>query len=284
MAYEFIKTENHGQVEILKLNDPATLNAINHQMVDELIQEIEQVEDDPSIRVLILTGEGRGFCSGANFKKMAAGGSAKTVEATQPGIENLTPHLVFVRKAVYKLWKLSKTTIAALNGACITTGVGLSAACDIRIASDKARIGWLFLRRGLPPEDGSLPLMVHLLGYAKAYRLGILGDIISAQEALDMGFLDQVVPHEQLIPTCLDLANQITANVPPMAQQMFKRLAQAALYESYEHVSLLAHEAFNVLVEDPDHHEAVRAFAEKRQTVWSATPTKESLDFQQPAN
>ena len=274
MAYEFIKIEQQDQTEILKLNDPTTLNAINHQMVDELTQEIEHVEDDPSIRVLILTGEGQGFCSGANIKQMAAVGSAKSVEATQPGIENLTPHLVFVRKVVYRLWKLSKTTIAAINGACITTGVGLSAACDIRIASEQARIGWLFLRRGLPPEDGSLPLMVRLLGYAKAYNLGILGDIVSAHKAVDIGFLDQVVPHEKLLPTCLDVANQIAANVPPMAQRMFKRLAQAAMYESYENVSLLTHEAFNTLVEDPDHHEAVQAFAEKRQPIWSPPAKK----------
>jgi enoyl-CoA hydratase/carnithine racemase len=271
MAYELIKTEQHGQVEILKLNDPEALNAISHQMVEELTQELERVEDDPSVRALVLTGEGRGFCAGANIKRMAAEG-VKQVEKSDGGLAELTPHLTFIRKAEYQLWRLSKTTIAAINGPCITTGFGLSIACDFRIASDQARFGWIFARRGLPPDDGSLTLLIRTLGYPAVYKMGMLKELFPAQEALDIGFVQQVVPHDQLMTTCMDIANQVIDGVPPMAQRMFKRLAQAAIYEDHESVYLRVREAFNVLIDDPDHQEAVQAYTEKRKPVWSSTP------------
>ena len=268
MEYTFIKTEHLGQTEVLRLNDPATLNAVSFEMMEEMTAELTRVEEDPETRVLVLTGEGRGFCSGANIKQMAALGSAKDVESQPASIADLTPHLEYTRGVIYQLWKLSKPTIAAINGPCITTGVGLSAACDFRIASDQARIGWIYLRRGLPPDDGSLGLMVKLLGYSKAYRMGIFGEIMPAQEALDLGFLDQVVAGEELLSTCFDLAQRITEAGPPLAQRMFKRLANEAQFSSYEDTARQVRLAFQTLSETEDHAEAVRAFAEKRQPQW----------------
>jgi 2-(1,2-epoxy-1,2-dihydrophenyl)acetyl-CoA isomerase len=271
MEYQFIKVERQGQVEILRLNDPPTLNAINFQMMHEMAEELRRVEDDPQTRALVLTGEGRGFCSGANIKEMAALGGAKALEAVPPSVKDLTPHLSYGRGVIYQLWKLSKTTIAAINGPCITTGVGLSAACDFRIASDQARVGWIFLRRGLPPDDGSLGLLIRLLGYNKTYKLGILGEIIPAQKALEIGFLDEIASAEDLLSTCLDLANRIIQGVPPLAQQMFKRLANEAQYATYEETARQVHLAFRTLSETNDHAEAIRAFSEKRLPQWTWT-------------
>lgn len=271
MGYEFIKTELQGQVEVLRLNDPATLNAVNRQMTSEIMEEIRRVEDDPEIRVLVLTGEGRGFCSGGNIKEMVSRGGVKNMAPTAPSVKELSPHLLHSRGAVYHLWKLSKTTIAAINGPCITTGVGLSAACDFRIASDQASVGWLFLRRGLPPDDGSLGLLIRLLGYSKTYKLGILGDIIPAQRALEIGFLDEVVAPEDLLPACLSLAQRIIEAVPPLAQQAFKRLAQEAEHASFEEMSRQVHLSRYPLVEAEDHLEAIRAFSEKRKPVWKGS-------------
>ena len=269
MAYRWIKTEQQGQVEIVRLNDPQTLNAINFEMMAEMSEELERVENDPQTRVLVLTGEGRGFCSGANIKEMATSGGAKAVEALPPSIQDITPHVSYARGVIHRLWKLSKTTIAAINGPCITTGVGLSAACDFRIASDKASIGWLFLRRGLPPDDGSLALLIKILGYSKTYRLGVLGEIIPPQRALEIGFLDEVVPAEELLPACLSLAQKIIEAVPPLAQQMFKRIANEAQYSSFEDTARQVSLAFHTLVETNDHAEAIKAFAEKRQPKWA---------------
>ena len=271
MGYEFIKTERQGQVEILRLNDPTTLNAVNHQMTSELMEEFRRVEDDPQIRVLILTGEGRGFCSGGNIKRMISRGGVKNMAPIPPSFKELAPHLTHSRGAVYHLWRLPKTTIAAINGPCITTGVGLSAACDFRIASDQARIGWLFLRRGLAPDDGSLGLLIRLLGYSKTYKLGILGDIIPAQQALEIGFLDEVVSPEDLLPTCLSLGQRIIEAVPPLAQQMFKRMAQEAQYASFEETSKQVHLSRFALVDTDDHLEAIQAFGEKRKPAWKGT-------------
>ena len=268
MDYTYIKVEHQGPAEVLRLNDPATLNAVNHEMMQEMHVELTRVENDAQTRVLILTGEGRGFCSGANMKHMAVAGGAKEIEAEPPSVADLNPHLTYTRGVIYQLWKLSKPTIAAINGPCITTGVGLSAACDFRIASDQARIGWIFLRRGLPPDDGSLGLLVKLLGYNKTYKLGILPEIITAQEALDIGLLDRVVPAEELLPTCLDLARRIADSGPPLAQQMFKRLAGEAQFSTYEDTARQVRLAFQTLTETEDHAEAIRAFAEKRPPQW----------------
>jgi 2-(1,2-epoxy-1,2-dihydrophenyl)acetyl-CoA isomerase len=268
MEHRFISTEQKEQVEVLRLNDPATLNAVSFPMMEEMAAELARVESDAETRVLVLTGEGRGFCSGANIKQMAALGGAKGVEAQPGSVKDLAPHLTYTRGVIHQLWKLSKPTIAAINGPCITTGVGLAAACDFRVASDQARIGWIFLRRGLPPDDGSLGLLVKLLGYSKTYKLGILGEIISAQEAMGIGLVDQVVPHQQLLSTCLGLAQRMVDAGPPLAQQMFKRLANEAQYSSYEDTARQVRLAFQTLVETEDHAEAVRAFAEKRQPRW----------------
>ena len=271
MGYRFIKTEQKGEVGIIRLNHPETLNAINRQMMDELAQELGRLESDPQTRALILTGEGRGFCSGANIKEMSAQGGAKELEAVAPSMQDLTPHLTFPRGVIYQLWRLGKTTIAAINGPCITTGVGLSAACDFRIASEEARIGWVFLQRGLPPDDGSLGLLINLLGYSKTYKLGVLGDIIPAQRALEIGFLDELVPSEELIPACLRTAQKIIEGVPPLAQQMFKRLAIEAQYASFEETARQVRLAFHTLVESSDHAEAIRAFADRRKPQWTGS-------------
>lgn len=272
MKYKFILTEQHGQVEILRLNDPTAMNAINPEMMREMSQEIARIEDDPNVRVVILTGEGRGFCAGANVKSMHARAegdmSVQVSEAAEP-MRQLTPHMVHSRRVVYELLHMTKATIAAINGPCITTGVGLSSACDIRIASDQARIGWIFLRRGLAPEDGSLPLVLKILGHSKAFKLGALGEIISAQQALDIGFLDEIVPHDELLPTCLNLANKIVENVPPLAQRILKRLLTEAETLSYEHSAQMARQANTVLSQQEDHKEALRAFTEKRPPVWT---------------
>lgn len=269
MAYEFIKTKLHGSTEVLSLNDPSTLNAVNFTMMEEMETELLKIAENPSIRVLILTGEGRGFCSGANIKEMASKGGAKEVEAQAPSIYDINPHLTFTRGVIYNLWKLPKPTIAAINGPCITTGVGLSAACDFRVASDQAKIGWVFLRRGLVPDEGSLGLLVKLLGYQTTYKLGILGELISPDEALNIGLIDTIVPQNELIDHCLSLAEKISKAGPPLAQQMFKKICNESQYSSYEETSRQAHLAFESLTRTKDHKESVRAFAEKRDPIWT---------------
>jgi enoyl-CoA hydratase/carnithine racemase len=109
------------------------------------------------------------------------------------------------------------------------------------------------------------------LGYNKTYKLGILGEIIPAQKALEIGFLDEIASAEDLLSTCLDLANRIIQGVPPLAQQMFKRLANEAQYATYEETARQVHLAFRTLSETNDHAEAIRAFSEKRLPQWTWT-------------
>ena len=147
--------------------------------------------------------------------------------------------------------------------------MGLSAACDFRIASEEARIGWVFLQRGLPPDDGSLGLLINLLGYSKTYKLGVLGDIIPGPAGAGDRFPRRAGPVGRADSRLLENGAEDNRGVPPLAQQMFKRLAIEAQYASFEETARQVRLAFHTLVESSDHAEAIRAFADRRKPQWT---------------
>ena len=267
MAYQWIKVEQQDGIVTLTLNDSKTLNAVNHEMNREMMAELERIEEDDQARALILTGEGRGFCSGGNIKRMAAQGRS-IGPPPQPLRCDLFSHLSDITRVVYGLRRLSKPAIAAVNGPCVGSGVGLAAGCDIRIASDQARFGWVFVRRGILPDDGSLPLMTQIIGYTRAFEWGATGRMLSALEALEIGFVTRVVPHQDLLPTCVALAREMVDNCPPVTLQLFKLALVESLAMSPEHATMLTDKAQYIARATEDHTEALRAFVEKRKPVW----------------
>lgn len=266
--YEFITSDQDADgIVTLTINDPEAKNAVNFVMNRELVQELVRVEEDPAARVLIITGKGHIFCSGGNIRQMTAQG-----RSLEPPVltmrEEMHPHESDIRKVVVSLRELSKPAIAAVNGPAIGSGIGIAAGCDIRIASLDSRFGWVFLRRGIVPDDGSLALMAQLIGYSRAYEWGVTGRTISAAEAQRIGFVSEVTEPNDLLPRCRELAHEIIDNCPPITVQLFKTAMTAALETDLKDAIRFTERAQKLARQTEDHTEALRAYAEKRPPVW----------------
>ncbi len=269
MTYQFITSEQTTEgIVIVTIDDPAAKNAVNWTMNQELIRECARIEADPSARVLILTGAGRIFCSGGNIKRMTEGGIS--LEPPNPTLrEELYPQEADIRRVVVGLRQMGKPVIAAINGPAIGSGIGIAAGCDIRIAASTARFGWVFVRRGIVPDDASLPLMGQILGYARAFEWGISGRTLDADEALRIGFLSEVVEPEKLLSRCRERALDIIENAPPLTVQAFKLALAESMHQGLDESIRFTERAQRVVRASADHAEALRAYAEKRPPRWA---------------
>jgi 2-(1,2-epoxy-1,2-dihydrophenyl)acetyl-CoA isomerase len=255
MTYEQILTETRGRVGIIRLNRPAKLNAWTAQMGEEIQDQIGQWNDDPGIGAIVLTGEGRAFCAGADI-----GGFAQRLEQTAAGQGERRrggyPFTTFIRR--------SKPTIAAINGYAAGIGLTMILPCDVRIASENAQMSIRFIKMGLMPELGSTRLLAQIVGLGNATEMCLSGRFVPADEALRMGLVSAVVPGEQLLDTALAKADEI-ANNPTGAVMMIKELlAKNPLDPDLDAVmerELMRDENAR---RQPDHQEAVAAFREKR--------------------
>lgn len=169
---------------------------------------------------------------------------------------------------VLGLRKCSKPCIAAVNGPAIGSGIGIAAGCDIRIASSTSRFGWVFTRRGIVPDDGSLALMAQIIGYARAYEWGITGRTLDAEATQRLGFVSEVVEPEALLPRARALATEIIENVPPITAQVFKMALIELLDRDLDDAMRFTERAQRVARGTEDHTEALRAYAEKRAPRW----------------
>lgn len=268
MSYQFIISEQDADgIVTVTINDPDAKNAVNWEMNQELIREFERIDRDPQARVLILTGSGRIFCSGGNIKRMTAQG--RSLEPPHPTLrEELYPQEADIRHVVTALRRMSKPAIAAVNGPAIGSGIGIAAGCDIRIASTASRFGWVFVRRGIVPDDASLALMPQIIGYARAYEWGVTGRTIDAEGALKIGFVSEVVEPDALLSRCRDLAMEIIDNCPPITVQAFKYALAESLYQDLDESIRFAERAQRVVRATKDHTEALTAYAEKRKPSW----------------
>jgi enoyl-CoA hydratase/carnithine racemase len=268
MPYRYIKVEQDTRgIVLLTIDDPEAKNAVNWVMNKEIVAECERIEADPAARALVITGSGRIFCSGGNIRRMTAEG--KSLEPPNPTVqEEMNPHLADIRAVVVELRRLSKPAIAAVNGPAIGSGIGIAAGCDVRIASRASRFGWVFTRRGIVPDDGSLALMPQLIGYARAYEWGVTGRTLDAEAAMRIGFVSEVVEPETLLPRCRELAMEIIENVPPLTAQAFKIALAESLHRPLADGVRIAERAQRIARGSEDHTEALRAYAEKRKPVW----------------
>ncbi len=268
MSYQFIISEQDDDgIVVVIIKDHAAKNAVNWEMNQEMIREFDRIEKDPRARVMILTGSGHIFCSGGNIKRMTSQG--RSLEPPDPTLrEELYPHEADIRRVVTGLRRMSKPAIAAVNGPAIGSGVGIAAGCDVRIASSASRFGWVFVRRGIVPDDASLALMPQIIGYARAYEWGVTGRTIDAQAALKIGFVSEVVEPNQLMPHCRKLALEIIENCPPLTVQAFKMALAESLYQDLDSAVRFTERAQRVVRATADHTEALRAYAEKRKPIW----------------
>jgi len=264
MAYENIIFEREGGVAIITLNRPEKLNAYSTAMMDELTRAFEDVVKDEDIRVLLLTGAGRGFCAGADIggqaERAALRAAGKRIVKSRH--EQVAPVPVSVT-----LYKIEKPTICAVNGVAVGIGLSTVLACDIRIASENARFGTARVRRGLIPDGGATFYMPRQLGTSRALELMYTGDIIDAREAERIGLVSRVVPQEELMPKAKELAGRI-AKGPAVALEITKRSVYKALTNDID--SQVDYELWGqgVCYQTEDHKEAIQAAAEKREPVF----------------
>src|SRR3981189_130927 len=223
MSYECLLYETKDHVATLTLNRPDRLNALGGTLREDLTAGLTHAIDDPDVRVIVITGAGKGFCAGGDVKAMQ---DANQAGRARPLMERVAPSR---DRTVLLMRDSPKPIIAAVNGAAAGAGMNLALACDIRIASSAARFSQAFVRRGLHPDWGGTYFLPRVVGMAKACELIFTGEIIDAQEALRRGIVNAVYQPEELLPATHELARKIAAG-PPVAI----RLAKRALYHSEE--------------------------------------------------
>jgi enoyl-CoA hydratase/carnithine racemase len=257
MTYKCLLHEVKDGVATLTLNRPERLNALGDTLRDDLHHAVLRSAADPEVRVIVITGAGKGFCAGGDVKTMHEN---KESGATRSVLDKMAP---LRDQVLLALRDAPMPVIAAVNGAAAGAGMNLALACDIRLASTTARVGETFVKRGLHPDWGGTYFLPRIVGMAKACELIFTGEMIDAVEALRLGLVSAVHAPDDLMPATAALARKI-ADGPPVAI----RLARRALYHSQD-VGLrqaLAFETFaqNVCIETEDAREGIRAFVEKR--------------------
>jgi 2-(1,2-epoxy-1,2-dihydrophenyl)acetyl-CoA isomerase len=258
MTTDLLETVKDG-VAVLTLNRPDRLNAMSRPMLDALLEALPRLAEDPAVGVVVLTGAGRGFCAGGDVKAMAEGN-----ELGGQTMEEKAQALRARMETSRWLHEMPKPTIAMLRGPAAGAGLSLAMACDMRIASDTARLGTAFARVGYSGDFGGSYYLTQLVGTAKARELYFTADLLDAQQALGLGLVNRVVPDARLEEETMALASRL-ARGPRVAFRYMKRNMNAAESASLKEMLDLEawHHTRTGMTED--HREAARAFVEKRE-------------------
>lgn len=220
---ETVITEQHDSVLLITMNRPDSLNAMNSIMHAELQQLALDVAEDESVRAVVVTGAGRGFSAGEDLHELAERNRRLALQESA-GVVGL-PRSVAVTPMYFR--RLEIPVVAAINGPCAGAGFGMAYMSDIRIASERARFVEVYARRGFPPSSGPW-FLSRLVGPTVAQRMVLLGEELSAAEALETGLVHEVVPHDDLLDTALGYAQKL-ASLPPTTVRYSKFLLQKAL-------------------------------------------------------
>jgi len=263
MQYETLLLSIEEHICVLTLNRPDKLNALNFTMNTELPQALREIGEDRKIRAVIITGAGDAFCSGGDVKETLG------VQISQPSMWKVNfgrrlkgePNLIDL---VTGMRQAGIPFIAAINGVTVGVGFSLALACDMRIASEKARFSMAFVRRGVCPDTGATYLLPRLIGSGRASELFLTGKFIDASEADRIGLVNRVVPHDELMASAKELAEEI-ANNPPLAVQVAKRMMYLGMVAP-DLGEQIAYESAcsRMLMETDDFAEGIKSFTEKR--------------------
>jgi enoyl-CoA hydratase/carnithine racemase len=246
-------------VGVITLDRPETRNALTFEMYAELER---LVRDAPAsgVRCLVVTGTDPAFCSGDDVRRVMGAGAEGAAPSTGRTAPRLTP-------AAGALLHTDVPVIAAVNGAAVGWGMELSMMADIRVASERAKFGELFVLRGLVSDVAGLGRLAQLVGRERAAELLFTGDVIDATTAREIGLVSRVVAHDDLVPTAHALATRIAAN-PPLAVQRLKAGLRRALDPDWDELGAWVSSSLAELFTTADHREGVRAFLERRAPVF----------------
>ena len=248
----FVKVEQQGHVGIMTIDRQEALNALNSQVLSDLDAAIDEVAANDDIYVVILTGAGRSFVAGADIGEMK---NFSAYDGKQFGVHGGSVFL--------KLENMAKPVIAAINGFALGGGCELSMACDIRLASEKAKFGQPEVGLGITPGFGGTQRLPRIVGISKAMELILTAKVIKAEEAKAIGLVSEVYPAEELMPKALELANAICANAQ-IAVKESKRCIRMGMQTDINTGSAFEAEAFGVTCATEDKNEGMGAFLEKR--------------------
>ncbi len=265
MAYETIIYTVADGIATMTLNRPDVLNAFNQAMTDEIQDALKKVERDEAARCLVITGTGRAFSAGEDLKSHAGEGERDFAASIRNRYNPI----------IRKLRALNKPVLGAVNGVAAGAGFSLALACDLRIASDKARFLQAFVRIGLVPDSGSSWFLPQLIGYAKAAELCMLGDEVNAQQALEFGLVNKVVAHDELAAATAEWAARL-AQGPTLALGLMKRALNMGTQNTLDEV--LDYEVYGQTIagRSEDGKEGATAFIEKRKANFSGKLKLES--------
>jgi len=299
MSYDHIKYELDGPILTVTLNRPEKLNAYTAIMGRELEDAFIRADEDDSVRVIIVTGAGRGFCAGADisgganafdtksgntamFGAPASSSEAVGREKTASSSEAVAPR----RRPgfVEAIFSCRKPSIAAFNGAAVGVGITLALPMDIKIASSEARFGFIFARRGLVPEAGSAWFLPRLVGLNQALRWCLSGRVFGAEEAKAGGLISEVVAPEQLLPRAREIAAEMIENAAPVSLALTRQMLWG--YSGMSHPFELMKIDGPLSLElgaGPDVKEGVSAFLEKRKPNFPGKVTKHMPAAYKPA-
>lgn len=257
---EEVLLEVQGHIGVITLNAPGRMNTISGAMLNQLSEKFLQADNDPNIRCIILTGAGKAFCAGLDLGSQA--GKTESLGVLDDTGSNIVEFNVRDTPPIV-LHGLDTPVVCALNGGAAGYGLDIALGCDIRIAADTAKMAPGFAKRGILPESGGTWLLPRIVGYAKAAQIAFTGRTLAANECLELGLVNSVVPADQLMDAAMELAGEIAANAP-LAVRAIKRMMRAAETETFEqnvhHVFLQLLPLFRT----QDFKEGVASFIEKR--------------------
>ena len=251
MEYKGIEVRKREGAAWIIFNRPLMMNAFDLEAVDEFAGALDELGNDESVKVVVLTGAGRAFCAGGDFNFFL---SLRAQDS-----QTIKHFITEVNKVVLKIVNQKKVVIASVNGDAMGGGCSFALASDLIIASEKARFGMTFIKIGLVPDTGATYLLPRIVGPLKANELLMSGNIINAPEALQFGMVNRVVPADQLERVTAELAQKLSGN-PPMAMGIIKALvhksvatddlATALEYETDAQIGCLQSETFNALIQN----------------------------------
>ncbi|MFX0030270.1 MAG: enoyl-CoA hydratase-related protein [Candidatus Hermodarchaeota archaeon] len=262
MDYELIIFETKGEIAQITLNRPERLNAWSYEMNNEIWDALEKVENNPNLRVTIITGAGRGFCAGADLSR---GGSTFDGSSRPQEVDEGSRS---AGSLINRYFLLKKPVIVAINGPVVGVGVTFILPFDIRIASESARIGIVFNRRGVIPEIACPWILPRIIGVSKAAELMYTGRIVNAKEALEFGLVSRVVPDDKLMETAYEIADEILLSAP-VSVTLTKRMLYQFLTETDAiKAERINSQYFRWTGQQPDAREGVVSFLQKRRPEW----------------
>jgi 2-(1,2-epoxy-1,2-dihydrophenyl)acetyl-CoA isomerase len=253
MMYNNLLIETENNIATVTLNRPDFYNAINDEISYELQDVFKKLKRDDNIRVIILTGEGKAFCSGQDLKTISKSKNRNLADSLH---KRYNPIIRAMRT-------LPKPIICKLNGVAAGAGCSFALACDIIIASEKASLVEVFIKVGLVPDSGSSYFLPRLVGSLKAFELATLGNKVTAEEALKLGMVNRVVPHDELDNAVMELADHY-ASAPTKAIGLIKKMLDKSTHSDLD--TMLKYEAYcqEIAGNSEDYQEGVQAFNEKR--------------------